>query len=183
MNYKKNINIINLYFLEQVCEVISLWKILNDHNFELIVASLSNNLKTILSTSTFRDLIITRTDICSNLIISVMNSYLNDNASVSNISLKLRESCPNLYRREDAISFKATEILIGSKKCVNLEEKDQQFRTALQLCKDSAPNLQLSNICQQVILNIFLSRKLVYTILCVVFSRMFSQFLHEVNIY
>lgn len=139
-----------MIFSEQVCEVISLWKILNEHNFELIMSSLSTNFKNILSNSTFRDLIITRTDTCSNLIIAVMNSYLNDNASVSTISAKLRENCPNLYRREDAISFKATEILIASKKCVNIEEKEKQFRIALQLCKDSAPNLQLSNICQQV---------------------------------
>lgn len=117
------------------------------------MASLSPNLKNVLTTSSFRDLIITRTDVCSNLIIAVMNSYLNDNASVSTISAKLRENCPNLYRREDAISFKATELLIASKKYTNQEEKEQQFRIALQLCKDSAPNLQLSNVCQQVILS------------------------------
>ncbi|KAL5281513.1 NUP155 family protein [Megaselia abdita] len=148
---KQSLTFLN-QFIKQVCEVISLWKILNEHNFELIMASLSPNFKNVLITSSFRDLIITRTDICSNLIIAVMNSYLNDNASVSTISAKLRENCPNLYRREDAISFKATEILIASKKYTNLEEKEQQFRIALQLCKDSAPNLQLSNICQQFIL-------------------------------
>lgn len=115
-----------------------------------MISSLPPNFKNVLTTSSFRDLIITRTDICSSLIIAVMNSYLNDNASVSTISAKLRENCPNLFRREDAVSFKATEILIASKKCGNQEEKEQQFRIALQLCKDSAPNLQLPNICQQV---------------------------------
>lgn len=80
---------------------------------------------------------------------SLINTYLNDNATVGAISSKLREVCPNLYRHEDAIAHKATEILISSRNCTDTEEQKEKLHTALQLCKDAAPNLPLSNICQQ----------------------------------
>lgn len=103
-----------------------------------------------LTTCSFRDLILSRSELCAFLIVALINSYLKDNASVSTISSKLRDVCPNLYRHEDAVSFKATEILMNSKNCTVLEEKQEKLRTALQLCKDAAPNLPLQNICQQV---------------------------------
>lgn len=39
-----------------------------------------------------------------------------------------------------------------SKNCVDPEEYRAKLHTALQLCKDAAPNLPLSNICQQFII-------------------------------
>lgn len=36
-----------------------------------------------------------------------------------------------------------------SKNCVDLEEQKEKLYTALQLCKDAAPNLPLASICQQ----------------------------------
>lgn len=80
---------------------------------------------------------------------SLINTYLNDNATIGAISSKLRDVCPNLYRREDAVAHKATEILISSRNCTDSEEQKEKLHTALQLCKDAAPNLPLSNICQQ----------------------------------
>lgn len=80
---------------------------------------------------------------------SLINTYLNDNATIGAISSKLRDVCPNLYRHEDAVAHKATEILISSRNCVDAEEQKDKLHTALQLCKDAAPNLPLSNICQQ----------------------------------
>lgn len=98
---------------------------------------------------TFRDLILNRTELCAILILTVINFYLSDNASVTSISSKLRDVCPSLYRNEDAVSHKATEILMFSKSCVGSEEREERLRTALQLCKGAAPNLPLTNICQQ----------------------------------
>ncbi|XP_055386049.1 nuclear pore complex protein Nup154 [Condylostylus longicornis] len=148
---KKSLLALN-YFIRHACEVLSLWKILCEHQFQALVSQLTKEQQISLSSCSFRDLILTRTDMCAFLIVTLINSYLTDNASVTSISSKLREVCPNLYRQEDAVSFKATEILMTSKNCPRMEEKDERLRTALQLCKDAAPNLPLSNICQQFIL-------------------------------
>lgn len=98
-----------------------------------------------------RDLILSGTEVMAVLVVSLINIYLNDNASVGSISSKLRDVCPNLYRHEDAVTHKATEILMTSKNCTDTEEHRAKLHTALQLCKDAAPNLPLSSICQQFI--------------------------------
>ncbi|XP_036320971.1 nuclear pore complex protein Nup154 [Rhagoletis pomonella] len=135
--------------IKHVCEILSLWKILSEHQFQVLATQLTKEEQTTLSSCTFRDLTLTRTDSCALLIATLINSYLKDNASVSIISAKLREVCPNLYRHEDAVTFKATEILLSAKSCEASEGKNEKLCTALQLCKDAAPNLPLQNICQQ----------------------------------
>lgn len=127
-----------------------MWKILCEHQFHVLASQLLRDQQSILASCTFRDLILSRSESCALLIVALINSYLKDNASVSLISSKLRDECPNLYRHEDAVSFKATEILMNSKNCTVMEDKQEKLRTALQLCKDAAPNLPLQNICQQV---------------------------------
>ncbi|XP_058986335.1 nuclear pore complex protein Nup154 isoform X2 [Musca domestica] len=138
-----------IYFIKHACEVLALWKILCEHQFHILASQLMKDQQSSLTTCSFRDLILSRSELCAFLIVALINSYLKDNASVSTISSKLRDVCPNLYRHEDAVSFKATEILMNSKNCTVLEEKQEKLRTALQLCKDAAPNLPLQNICQQ----------------------------------
>lgn len=54
----------------------------------------------------YRDLILSRADTCDLFIVALINTYLNDNASVGSISEKLRDVCPNLYRHEAAVSHK-----------------------------------------------------------------------------
>lgn len=138
-----------LIFSEHSCEVLALWKILCEHQCHQLVSKLTKDQQAILQSCTFRDLILSRSDLCGLLIVTLINSYLNDNASVGSISSKLREVCPNLYRHEDAVSHKATEILLLSKTCNDPDEKNERLRTALQLCKSAAPNLPLTSICQQ----------------------------------
>ncbi|KAL9706816.1 hypothetical protein quinque_010334 [Culex quinquefasciatus] len=135
--------------IKHSCEVLALWKILCEHQCHLLVSKLSKEQQDVLKSCTFRDLILSRSDICGLLIVTLINSYLHDNASVGSISTKLRDVCPNLYRHEDAVSHKATEILMLSKSCTDPDEKDERLRTALQLCKSAAPNLPLTSICQQ----------------------------------
>ncbi|XP_073824814.1 nuclear pore complex protein Nup154 [Musca autumnalis] len=144
-----------IYFIKHTCEVLALWKILCEHQFHILASQLLKDQQSSLITCLFRDLVLSRSELCALLIVALINSYLKDNASVSTISSKLRDVCPNLYRHEDAVSFKATEILMNSKTCSVLEEKQEKLRTALQLCKDAAPNLPLQNICQQFTLSGF----------------------------
>lgn len=134
---------------EHTCEVLALWKILCEHQFNLLFGALVQEEQNLLAACTFRDLILSRADTCAVLIVSLVNSYLNDNTTVSSISSKLRDVCPNLYRHEDAVLYKATEILLQSKSCVDREERQEKLYMALQLCKDAAPAIPLASICQQ----------------------------------
>lgn len=136
-------------FIKYVCEVVSLWKILCEHQMHILLNQLPGEHRQLLESCTFRDLVLIRTDLCAYLIVTIINSYLNDNASVKSISEKLREVCPTLYRNEDAVSHKATEILKLSKTCTNEDERSENFLKALELCCQAAPKLPLGNICQQ----------------------------------
>ncbi|XP_055712815.1 nuclear pore complex protein Nup154-like isoform X2 [Phlebotomus papatasi] len=136
-------------FIRHTCEVVALWKLICEHQFHILIGGLSREQQNILAACTFRDLILCRPDTCSQLIIVLINFYLNDNASVGSISAKLRDVCPTLYSHEEAVSHKATEILLMSKTCIDNEEKNEKLITALKLCKGAAPNLPLNSICQQ----------------------------------
>ncbi|XP_035916028.1 nuclear pore complex protein Nup154 [Anopheles stephensi] len=137
--------------IKQACEVIGLWKVICEHQCHLLVGKLTKEEQSVLQGCTFRDLILSRIDVCGLLIVTLINSYLADNASVGSISSKLREVCPTLYRQEDAVSHKATEILLLSRGCTDRDKKEERLRTALQLCKSAAPNLPLGALCQQFV--------------------------------
>lgn len=89
-------------FVCHACQVVGLWRILCEHQFHNLVASIPENQQQILQNITFKDLFLYRQDLCLLLITALVESYLGDNASVDSISAKLREVCPHLYRTEDA---------------------------------------------------------------------------------
>lgn len=97
-------------FVTHCCEVLSLYKILCEHQFHILVDSIPKDFINALTNTTFKDLIIFGHDLCSAMIVSLINSYLGDNASVDSISSKLRDVCPNLYRSEDAA---CTKVIIN----------------------------------------------------------------------
>ncbi|XP_011350490.1 nuclear pore complex protein Nup155 isoform X3 [Ooceraea biroi] len=138
-------------FITHACEVLGLWKILCENQLNCIVSSLSKDQIAQFSTATFRDLILIGHEISSLLIVHLIDSYLGDNASVDSVSSKLREVCPNLYRTEDAVCSKANEILLKAKSCTNPEEKECYLQSALKLCKEVAPRLNLNAVCQQFV--------------------------------
>ncbi|XP_029678395.1 nuclear pore complex protein Nup155 isoform X1 [Formica exsecta] len=138
-------------FITHACEVLGLWKILCENRLNNIINCLSKDQIAQFSTATFRDLILIGHEISSLLIIHLIDSYLGDNASVDSVSAKLREICPNLYRTEDAVCSKANEILLKAKNCTNPEEKECYLKSALKLCKEVAPRLNWSAVCQQFV--------------------------------
>nr|XP_017099232.2 LOW QUALITY PROTEIN: nuclear pore complex protein Nup154 [Drosophila bipectinata] len=147
---KRSLSSLNL-FIKHACEVISLWSILTHHPFQQICLQLSPEQKKMLKCCSFRDLFLTRSEVCAFLIISLINLYLKDKAGVSDVSAKLRDKCPNLYRHEDAVTSKATELLMTAKNSTSRSEKEQCLRTTLHICKEAAPTLPLHSICQQFI--------------------------------
>ncbi|XP_076674265.1 nuclear pore complex protein Nup154 isoform X2 [Andrena cerasifolii] len=153
-------------FITHACEVLELWKILCENHLNIIVNCLSKDQINQFSTATFRDLILIGHEISSLLIIHLIDSYLGDNASVDVVSQRLREVCPNLYRSEDAVCSKANEIILKAKSCTNPEEKECYLQSALKLCKEVAPRLNLSAVCQQFITCQFYSGVLELCLCC-----------------
>lgn len=84
----------------------ALWKILCEHQFNVLFNTLPAEEQHVLTASTFRDLVLSRGDTCASLIVALVNTYLSDNSTVGAISTKLRDVCPNLYRHEDAVLYK-----------------------------------------------------------------------------
>ncbi|XP_043495408.1 nuclear pore complex protein Nup155 isoform X2 [Polistes fuscatus] len=138
-------------FITHACEVLGLWEILCENQLNNIINCLSKDQISQFSTATFRDLILIGHEISSLLIIHLIDSYLGDNASVDAVSSRLREVCPNLYRSEDAVCSKANEIILKAKNCKNSDEKQVYLQSALKLCKEVAPRLNLSAVCQQFV--------------------------------
>ncbi|KAH8377789.1 hypothetical protein KR093_007134, partial [Drosophila rubida] len=147
---KRSLSALN-QFIKHACEVMSLWGILNDHQFQLLCQQLPPEHQKMLRCCTFRDLLVTRSEVCAFLIIALINLYLKDKADVTDVSDNLRELCPNLYRHEDEVTYKATEMLMSAKNCKSSSEKEQKLCTTLQMCIDAAPTLPLHSICQQFI--------------------------------
>ncbi|EDV98990.1 GH13295 [Drosophila grimshawi] len=147
---KRSLSALN-QFIKHACEVMSLWSILINHQFPVLGQQLSVEHQKMLRCCTFRDLLITRSEVCAFLIIALINLYLKDKAEVTEVSDSLRELCPNLYRHEDEVTYKATEILMSVKNCKSAIEKQQKLSTTLQMCLNAAPHLPLHSICQQFI--------------------------------
>lgn len=115
----------------------------------MLLAALPADDQSSLAVCNFRDLILGRADTCAQLIIALINTYLRDNASVGTISEKLRTCCPQLYRHEDAVTHKATELLQTASELSDADERAERLHVALQLCQDAAPNVPLASICEQ----------------------------------
>ncbi|ENN82825.1 hypothetical protein YQE_00808, partial [Dendroctonus ponderosae] len=138
-------------FVCHCCQIVGLWRILCDHQLHNLVGALPENQQQILQNTTFKELFLYRRDICNILINTLVDSYLGDNASVDSISNKLMEVCPHLYRPEDAAFSKANELLKTTRAVQNMDEKEVMLTSALQLCKNIAPNVNLPEICKQFV--------------------------------
>ncbi|XP_046658271.1 nuclear pore complex protein Nup155 [Homalodisca vitripennis] len=137
--------------VDHSCQVLGLWKIMCEHQFHVITDTMPSEQQTEMGMATFRDLILVGQDICTTLINKLINTYLSDNTSIDPISLKLRNTCPKLYRNEDAACSKANEMINVAKTKQNREEQEKLLTSALKLCKEVAPQINLSGICRQLV--------------------------------
>ncbi|XP_075223372.1 nuclear pore complex protein Nup154 isoform X2 [Lycorma delicatula] len=135
--------------VDHAAQVLGLWRVVCNHQFHCIADALSQDQQNQMVVATFRDLILVGQDLCASLINKLINTYLSDNTSVDSISLKLREICPKLYKNEDAACTKANEMLLTAKTRKNKEERQNLLWSALKLCKEVSPNINLSAVCRQ----------------------------------
>ncbi|XP_052750627.1 nuclear pore complex protein Nup154 [Galleria mellonella] len=138
-------------FIMMAIEMLSLWKVLCEHQFHVIAASLPPDQQSALQAASFRELLVGGQEVACLLLSSLVAGYLRDNASVDGISQKLRQLCPTLYRQEDATCSKANELLMFAKQQKNPAEKEEMLQHALKLCKDVAPIVNLPLVCSKLI--------------------------------
>ncbi|CAG9783700.1 unnamed protein product [Diatraea saccharalis] len=138
-------------FITMAIEMLSLWKVLCEHQFHMIAANLPPEQQTALQAASFRELLVGGQEVACLLLGSLVAGYLRDNASVDGISQKLRQLCPTLYRQEDATCSKANELLMFAKQQKNPAEKEEMLQHALKLCKDVAPNVNLPLVCSKLV--------------------------------
>lgn len=128
--------------LSLVChtvEVLSLWKVLCDHQFRTVASALAPEYREQLrGRATLRDLLVADRGLTSALAGSLVQSYLEDSATTEAVSRRLREVCPSLYRAEDALFVRAHELLLAAKGERNVAEKHRLLKEALTLCKQAS---------------------------------------------
>ncbi|KAH9488744.1 hypothetical protein Btru_059325, partial [Bulinus truncatus] len=136
--------------LHRLEEVLGLWRVLVDHQFHMLVSTLSEDMQNQLRNINFKTLVISGKDVCSTLVNCLISRYLDDNATIDAISDKLRQVCPTLYSSDDATCSKANELLQAAKVNQNKQEKEQQLQQALHLLKGVNQPLNLGVICPQL---------------------------------
>uniref|UniRef100_A0A2P2HZZ0 Nuclear pore complex protein Nup155-like n=1 Tax=Hirondellea gigas TaxID=1518452 RepID=A0A2P2HZZ0_9CRUS len=121
--------------LQHTLQLLRLWTLLTHHNMPSILANLTKTSLEQLQGMSLRELVLAGREVCRNLIMTLLDKYHGDNASVSAISSQLREVCPELYRSEDAQLSKASQLILEAKATTDPARREAGFREAVALCK------------------------------------------------
>ncbi|KAF7243992.1 hypothetical protein EYD10_09814 [Varanus komodoensis] len=135
--------------VRKTCQALALWKLLCEHQFNVVVGELRKELQDHLKVTTFRDLVIRDKELTGALIASLINCYIRDHAAVDGISSHLQEICPLLYSTDDAICSKANELLQRSRQVQNKSEKEKMLRESLKEYQKISTQVDLANVCVQ----------------------------------
>lgn len=137
------------HLISKTSEVLALLQLLCYHQFHVVTANLLKEQQDQLRLMTLKDLVLNGTDICNILINALINRYIGDNSTTDAISSKLRELCPSLFSRDDAIATKATELLQAAMKAETKSNKEEMLRESLELFQQVNQQLNLPAICQE----------------------------------
>ncbi|XP_022087297.1 nuclear pore complex protein Nup155-like [Acanthaster planci] len=137
------------HLINSCCEVLALLKLLCYHQFHNVTAALPQETRDQLKRMTLRDLVINGKEVCDMLITALINFYTGDNATTDAISSKLRDICPSLYSREDAICSKANELIKGAQQAQTRSVKEKMLKESLQLFKSISQQLILTSVCSE----------------------------------
>lgn len=128
-------------------EVLNLYKLLYGHQFSTVCANLPTETQMKLTTTTFRDLIISGSDMTTSIASALVRRYLDDNITTDAISRKLHELCPSIFRQENALQAKAHEMILQSRSIVDKVDKERMMNEAVSLLKKIGVRLDLQAIC------------------------------------
>ncbi|OXB66694.1 hypothetical protein ASZ78_013085 [Callipepla squamata] len=135
--------------VRKTCQALALWKLLCEHQFNVVVGELQKELQERLKMTAFKDLVIRDKELTGALIASLINCYIRDNAAVDGISAHLQDICPLLYSTDDAVCSKANELLQRSRQAQNKLEKEKMLRESLKEYQKISNQVDLANVCAQ----------------------------------
>ncbi|XP_036385365.1 nuclear pore complex protein Nup155 isoform X1 [Megalops cyprinoides] len=131
------------------CQTLALWKLLCDHQFNVILAELPKEFQEQVKGISFKDVVIHGRELTGALITALINVYIKDSASVDGISFHLREICPLLYSSDDSICSKANELLQSSRQLQSKTERERALRESLHLYQQISHHTDLPLVCTQ----------------------------------
>ncbi|XP_063310057.1 nuclear pore complex protein Nup155 [Pelobates fuscus] len=135
--------------VRKTCQALSLWKLLCENQFSLIVAELPKELQEHLKITAFKDLVVRDKELAGALISSLVNCFIRDNTTVDAISTYLRDVCPLFYSTDDAVCSKANELLQRSRQVQNRLDKERLLRESLKEYRKISHQVDLANVCAQ----------------------------------
>lgn len=141
-----------LYYLfkliEHCIEVLNLWKLLVIHNFNAIVAHFPATSKTQLCNVTFKDLIVSDSELTTLLASALVQRFIEDNSTTDIINKRLQDLCPSIYKNENALHAKVHEMIVRAKSLNNENERKTLLTSALDLCKKIGSRINLASVCE-----------------------------------
>ncbi|NXX43946.1 NU155 protein, partial [Tricholaema leucomelas] len=135
--------------VHKTCQALALWKLLCEHQFNVVVGELQKELQEQLKITAFKDLVIRDRELTGALIASLINCYIRDNAAVDGIIAHLQDICPLLYSTDDAVCSKANELLQRSRQAQSKLEKEKMLRESLKEYQKISNQVDLANVCAQ----------------------------------
>ena len=139
----------SMFFLLNHClEVLGLWKIITDHQFQTIASHLPGEIVNRLKSSTFRELVISGLEVCARLASCLVQKYIEDHSTTDAISRRLSDSCPSIFKQENALEAKAHEKIIKARIATSEEERSSLVSEAAQLLKRVGGRINLPEACE-----------------------------------
>lgn len=133
--------------LDRCTEVMHLYRLLCEHQFDLICTNLPVEKQNQLHSMTFRDLITVEHDMTTLLAGALVRRYLDDNITTDSISRKLHDVCPSIFKQENALYAKANEIIIRAQNLTDKIDRDRMINEAVNLFKKIGARINLQNAC------------------------------------
>lgn len=128
-------------------EVLNLYKLLYEHQFSTVCTNLSTETQSKLASTNFKELIVSGSELTTNIASALVRRYLDDNITTDAISRRLHELCPSIFRQENALQAKAHEMILQSRSIVDKGDKERMMNEAVSLLRKIGVRLDLQAIC------------------------------------